>query len=392
MEEFKRVLKFDLPQGQSAFLWGARRTGKSFYLKRHFPDSKVYDLLMTDEYWRLLDEPSTLRREVLAMSEQELAHPIIIDEVQLLPLLLNEVHWLIENSSAYFILCGSSARKLRREGANLLGGRAWRYQFYPLTYAEIPDFDLLNALSHGLIPAHYLSVNIRKSLTAYVQNYLTEEIKAEGLVRNLVAFSKFLKVAAHSNAEMLNYTNIAQDCGISSKTVKEYYEILEDTLLGYFIYPFKRNPKRKDVVAMPKFYFFDVGVVNGLTNHLVSELTGTFVGQAFEHFILMELMAYKGLNDLTYDIAYWRTHAGAEVDFVLGEDAEIAIEVKLSNKINLSKLKGLQLFHQTEKPRRSIVICQVPNKQLIQVDGFEIEVYPWEEFLQQLWAGKIINS
>lgn len=359
--EFKRYLDMQLPTKQSAFLWGARKTGKSFYLKKNFSQSVVYDLLNTEVYWRLLEAPHKLRDDVLAMSSAELESPIIIDEIQMVPQLLNEVHWLIENSDAYFILCGSSARQLKRAGVNLLGGRAWSYHFYPLTYAEIPDFDLLTAISRGLIPTHYTAINWDRSIKAYVQDYLTEEIKAESLVRNLVAFSRFLKLAAHSNTELINYTNVAQDCGVNSKTVKEYYQILVDTLLGYFVYPYKNSIKRKDLVASPKFYFFDVGVVNGLLQQHITELSGAAAGKALEHLILMELTAYLGLNDLNHDICFWRTASGLEVDFIVGDKA-VAIEVKIGANIRQADLRGLCEFVTTENPGKALVVSQTPKK------------------------------
>ena len=215
-------MKIKLPKGQSAFLWGARKTGKSFYLKHHFPRSIYYDLLETDLYFRLLKDPHLFREEILALDKKALSQPIIVDEIQKIPILLNEVHWLIENSSAYFILCGSSARKLKSEGVNLLGGRAWRYEFFPLAYPEIKDFDLLHALNFGLIPSHYHARNWSKTVKSYVNDYLKEEIKAEGLVRNLTAFAQFLDIAAFSNGETLNYANIARDCAVDAKTIKEY--------------------------------------------------------------------------------------------------------------------------------------------------------------------------
>lgn len=262
--EYLRYLKMLLPKGQSTFFWGARKTGKSFYLKRHFPNSISYNLLETDLYFRLLKAPHLLREEILSLSEESLQYPIIIDEIQKIPPLLDEVHWLIENSSAYFILCGSSARKLKREGVNLLGGRAWRYEFFPLVYPEIKEFDLLHALNYGLIPSHYSAKHWNKTIKSYVNDYLKEEIRAEALVRNLRSFAQFLDVAAFSNGELLNYANISRDCGVDSKTIKDYYQILVDTLIGYYIYPYKDKIKREDLVATPKFYFFDVGIVNQL--------------------------------------------------------------------------------------------------------------------------------
>jgi uncharacterized protein len=391
MSSFKRYLQLDLPKKQSAFLWGARKTGKSFYLKHRFSDSLYYDLLKTEEYWRLLKEPQLLRNEILALDSEQLSHPIIIDEIQKVPQLLNEVHWLIENSKAYFILCGSSARKLKKEGANMLGGRAWRYEFYPLVYPEIPHFDLLHALNCGLIPSHYTTTNWGKTIKSYIHDYLTEEIKAESLTRNLVAFAKFLELAAYSNGEIINFTNIARECGVDSKTVKEYYQILVDTLLGYFLQPYHHRKKREHLmVTTPKFYLFDVGVVNGLTKRNIAELKGIPAGNAFEHYILMELMAYRGLTDRDFNLHYWRTQAGQEVDFILG-DAEVAIEIKITDNIHKSALHGMLAFYDYAKPKKSIVVCNVSKAQKLVIDQhLHIDVLPWKLFLEKLWAGEII--
>ncbi len=379
-----------LPEGQSTFFWGARKTGKSFYLKTHFPNSVYYNLLETDLYFRLLKAPHLLREEILSLDEKTLSYPIIVDEIQKIPILLDEVHWLIENSEAYFILCGSSARKLKREGVNLLGGRAWRYEFFPLVYPEIENFDLLHALNCGLIPSHYNSKNCYKSVKSYVNDYLKEEIRAEGLVRNLAAFAQFLDVSAFSNGELLNFSNISRDCGVDAKTIKEYYQILVDTLLGYFIYPYKKKIKREDLVASPKFYFFDVGVVNRLTKRTISQLKGIEAGNAFENYILMELMAYKGLNELEFDIHFWRTNSGLEVDFILG-DAEVAIEVKISDQIKSSDIHGLIAFQQAYQPKTAIVVNTAPRqRRMILPNGQIIEIMPWCTFLEMLWLGKIM--
>ena len=390
VKEFSRVLKMNLPVGQSTFLWGARKTGKSHYLRKHYPNSVIYNLLETDEYFRLLKDPALLRHRVIALDEETLRHPIIIDEVQKVPALLDEVHLLIEETPAYFILCGSSARKLKREGVNLLGGRAWRYEFYPLVYPEIPDFDLLHALNHGLIPSHYLAINWKKSIKAYINDYLKEEIKAEGLTRNLRAFAQFLDVFSFSNGELINYANIARDCGIDAKTIKEYYQILVDTLLGYYVYPYKNKVKREDLVATPKFYFFDVGIVNGLSKRSIEALKGATAGQAFEHFILMELIAYRGINDLDFEISFWRTSAGLEVDFILG-DAEVAIEIKISSNLRESDTRGLTAFAKQHKAKRLILINLSDKKMQKKIDDHNtLEILPWRLFLESLWAGKII--
>lgn len=387
---YKRKLCIEAPRGQSLFLWGARKTGKSFYLKKHFPNSICYDLLKTDEYFRLLKNPHLLREKILALDSEKLAEPIIIDEIQKIPVLLDEVHYLIENSDVYFILCGSSARQLKRTGVNLLGGRAWRFVFFPLVSEEIPDFDLLKALNRGLISTHYNAVNWKRSAGVYVSEYLKEEVKSEGLVRNLKAFSEFLDVAAFSNGEMVNFANIARDCGVDSKTVKEYYQILVDTMLGYFLYPYKKSKKRDHLVSTPKFYYFDVGIVNFLSKRQLSTLKGIEVGSVFEHFIFIELVAYKGICDKEFEITFWRTKLGLEVDFILG-NAEIAIEIKVSEKIRVSELKGLVAFQKEYQPKRAIVVCNSPNRRIIEVDQENsIEVLPWKQFLKMLWSNKIV--
>src|SRR3989338_7099767 len=388
-KKFKRYLKLSLPEGQSIFLWGARKTGKTIYSAAGFPDAISYNLLATDEYIRLLKEPALLRKEVMALNKTELSQPIIIDEVQKIPALLNEVHLLIEETPAYFILCGSSARELKRQGTNLLGGRAWRQDFYPLVYPEIPDFDLLQALNRGLIPSHYLATHWKKTVNAYINDYLKEEIKAESLVRNLAAFAQFLEVAAFSNTDLINYNNIARECGIDAKTVKEYYQILVDTLLGYYLQPYKNRKSRQDIVATPKFYFFDVCVVNGLTKNNLNQLKGREAGHLFEHYILMELIAYRGLNDKEYDIHFWRTNEGHEVDFVLG-NADIAIEVKLNPTISNTDLRGLIALNEAYHPKQNFLVTTTPRKQTIKLGKKIIQVLPWQTFLEMLWSGEII--
>lgn len=388
--KYKRLLVIKLPRRQSAFLWGARKTGKSTYLHSIYPDSVYYDLLQTDLYLRLVKAPYLFREEILALPQKALVVPIIVDEVQKIPSLLDEIHWLIENANAHFILCGSSARKLKNIGTNLLGGRAWKFNFYPLVYPEIPDFDLLHALKTGLIPSHYLSTNIRKSLQAYIQDYLTQEIQGEGLTRNLPAFAHFLDSLMFSHGELTNFANIARDCGIDAKTVKEYYQILIDTLLGYFIYPFSKKFGRESIIATPKFYLFDVGVANFLSKRTINALQGSEAGKAFEHYILMELIAYRGLKDLDFKIEFWRTKTGLEVDFVL-DSGKVAIEVKISSNVDKTDLKGLIAFQEECKPRKAIVVCLVPRARKMRLDnGNEIDILPWETFLQHLWDKQII--
>ncbi len=389
---FKRQMKLSLPHKQSAFLWGARKTGKSTYLAKRFPHSIRYDLLKSELYLKYTKTPNLFREEVLALSKDVLQYPIIVDEVQRVPLLLNEIHWLIENSEAYFILCGSSARKLKRGAANLLGGRAWKYHFYPLIFPEIPNFDLLKALNTGLIPSHYLSTQPNKFLKAYIQDYLTEEIKAEGLTRNLPAFARFLDSLAFSCNEPVNFTNIARECGVDAKTVKSYYEILIDTLIGYFLYPYNKKINRSIISSTPKFYLFDVGVTGFLTKRNINTLKGIEAGKAFENYIFMELTAYRGINDFNFEICYWRTKTGLEVDFILGQ-GEIAIEVKISDNVRKNDLQGLLAFIEEHKPKQAIVVSLDPKpRKLIIAKGIEILILPYNDFLTKLWGNDIVRD
>ena len=391
---FQRKLVMNLPPKQSAFLWGARQTGKSSYLKKHFKESVYYDLLDTHEVARLIRSPYLLREEILATEKSKLTMPVIIDEVQKVPDLLNEVHWLIENTKTQFILCGSSARKLKTQSTNLLGGRAWQYHFYPLIASEIPNFDLLTALKHGLIPNHYLATDqyINDYLQAYVDIYLTDEIRNEGLVRNLVGFARFLDVAGLCNGEMINANNIARDCGIDRVTVQAYYQILIDTMLGYQIYPYRKKIKREIITSTPKFYLFDVGVANYIAKQNISALSGAAAGKSFEHFILMELMAYIGINRVRTDIHYWRTKTGLEVDFILGNagDAKVAIEVKISDQVHQQDLKGLIAFCEENPKTQAIVVSQDKRPRILEINSkLSINILPWHIFLKRLWNGEI---
>ncbi|MBN1115240.1 MAG: ATP-binding protein [Oligoflexia bacterium] len=389
MVNYRRALNIDLPPGQSAFLWGARKTGKSTYLKSRFRDSLYYDLLDTDLFFRISKKPSILREEILASGEKLLKKPVIIDEVQRIPDLLNEVQLLIENYGLQFVLCGSSARKLKKGSANLLGGRAWRYIMHPLTFAEIPDFDILKAFNNGMLPSHYLSSNYKKSLKAYVLDYLNEEIRAEGLTRNLPAFARFVDAAAFTNGELLVYSNVASDCGVDNKTVKEYFQILEDTNIGYLVYPFAKSKKRKDIVSAPKFYYFDTGVVNLLAGNRIEQLKGQAAGKTFEHFILMELFAFNDYFEKDFRISYWRTKTGLEVDFVIG-NYDTTIDVNISDNIKAGDLKGIKSFTEEYKTRKNIIVCNIPQSRKISLAGnISVELIPWKVFLTKLWEDKI---
>src|SRR6185437_1583949 len=384
--DFVRRLNFSLPHGQSAFLWGARKTGKSSWMHAHFPDSVYYDFLKTDVMLELSRRPATLREQLLARDLSRLKGPVILDEVQKVPAILDEVQWLIETQKLNFVLCGSSARKLKRGHANLLGGRAWRFELYPLTTNEIPGFALLQALNRGLLPAHYMQPHYRRSLRAYVEDYLKEEVFAEGLARNIGAFSRFFDAVGYSHGELVNYSNIARDSGVDSKTVKEYYQILVDTLLGSFVEPFKRRQTRQVISKASKFYLFDVGVAGILTRREITEPKGEAFGKALEHFIQMELRAHRSYTELEYDLQFWRTKSGLEVDFVLG-GGEVAVEVKGSGRLGGRDLHALNEFVDEFKPKHALVVCNEKDERVI--NG--VRIVPWKVFLARLWSGDYIR-
>jgi predicted AAA+ superfamily ATPase len=382
-----RTLDFKLASRESCFLWGPRQTGKSTLLHARFPDAPCYDLLLASEYRRLLNDPGVLRQECEAqgLTGKMQKLPVIIDEVQKLPELLDEVHWLIVHRSLRFVLSGSSARKLKRGGGHLLGGRAVRLELMPLTSAELPDFSLERALNHGLLPRHYLADEPRPLLHAYVGDYLREEIYAESLVRNLPSFQRFLDVAALSNGQMVNYTAVAREVGVSAPSVRSYFEILTDTLLGTWVPAWRKRAKRR-VIETPRFYFFDVGVVNELARRGRLLPGSTEFGAAFEHFLFMELRAHASCSGLHYPISYWRTASGFEVDFVLADGA-IVVEAKSTDQPTSDHLRGLRALKEEMRIRRAILVSRVARSRKTE-DG--IEILPWRQFLKSLWAGEIV--
>ncbi len=386
MQKVRRMLNIDLPRRQSAFLWGPRKTGKSTYLKEAFSKSLYYDFLKTDLTLEFSKRPSLLREQILAKNPALLQHPIILDEVQKVPPILNEVHWLIENKGLRFILCGSSARKLRRGKANLLGGRAWRYEMFPLVSAELEHVDLLRALNHGMIPDHYLQDHYHRSLSSYVYDYLKEEVFAEGLTRNTPAFARFFDAVGYSHGELINFSNIARDSGVDAKTIKEYYQILIDTLLGRIVGPFKKRPARQIITKAQKFYLVDVGVAGAIVKRHIEEERGELFGRAFEHFIFMEIAAHSSYSELNYGIQYWRTKSGLEVDFVLG-GGEVALEVKGTSRLDGRDIRSLVAFTEEYKPKKAIIVCNEKEERVIG----QIRILPWCTFLAMLWGGAVIR-
>ena len=384
---YSRTLRIELPVGQSAFLWGPRKTGKSTLLKHQLPGSARFDLLDTRLLLEFTRAPWTLAERVKALDAATRRRPIVLDEIQRVPALLDEVHRLIEDDGFSFALCGSSARKLKRGRANLLGGRAWRFALHPLTWREIPDFDLLRALNHGLVPQHYDAPRPRRALAGYLDDYLKEEVFAEGLTRNAPAFSRFFEALSFSHAELLNFSAIARDCGVDSKTVREYFQILVDTLLGVWVEPFRRRRSRAVFIQAPRFYLFDVGLAGHLTGRRIEKAAGPEFGRALEHFVLMELLAYRSYRERDFPIRFWRTKSGLECDFVLGPEGETAVEVKGKGSVQTRDLRGLRAFAEEHRPRHALLVCNevAPRRTS---DG--IRILPWREFLDRLWSGEVL--
>lgn len=363
----------------SIFLFGARQTGKSTLLRTKFPDAIYIDLLDTETYAKFSRRPGLLYELYNEKDEKDI---IIIDEIQQIPIILNEVHRLMSERNIRFILCGSSARKLRRQGYNTLGGRAYPCFLFPLVSAEIPDFNLDKALSQGMLPPCYDAKNAHLLLSAYVDVYLKEEIKAEALVRNLDKFQRFLDAAALTDGEIVNYNNIASDCWVSAHTVKEYFSILEDTLVGYTIPAYTKTLKRR-LIQSPKFYLLDVGLVNYLM-HRKEVVRGTpEYGHAFEHFVMQELVAYIRYNRKDHKLCYWRTSTGLEVDAIVGD--EIAIEIKSTEDVQPRHIKNLKAFKE-EHPNFRLIAVSLDK--LTRKMG-DVEAIYIHDFLRMLWAGEL---
>lgn len=351
-------------------------------LHRVFPHARSYDLLDTEISNRLLLNPHLLREELLSHRPAT----VVIDEIQKVPVLLEEVHWLLENTSTHFILSGSSARKLRREARNLLGGRAIETQLFPLTSAEIPDFNLDKYLRHRGIPVHYLVPDPSRLLHAYVNNYIKEEIIDESLTRNIPAFARFLQVVALTHGQQLNFANIARECGVSPSTVRSYFQILKDTQLGFELEPWRRAHARR-LTGTARFYLFDVCVANYLHPESAEISPGSDrYGRAFEHFLIMEIRAYLAYRGISRQLAFWRTSAGHEVDLIVG-DMQLALEFKSATLVRPSDLKGLRTLKDEFTPARSLVISRDSNARTTE-DG--IEMLPWSESCRRLWSGEVI--
>ena len=386
--EYKRIL--DLPallKKNSFFLFGPRGTGKSYWINKSFPDALIFNLLDDEVFDQLMRRPKIIEESVEDWSEI-----IVIDEIQKLPKLLDEVHRLIEKYGARFLLTGSSARKLKRGGANLLAGRAWESHFFPLTFYELgDDFDLVRFINFGGLPRVYTSPDPHEELRAYIRVYLNEEIKAEALVRSYERFVRFLETIALSNGEEINYQAISSDAGVPPRTLEGYLEVLIDTLLGYLIFPYSKTKKRK-AVTRSKFFFFDLGIVNALKG--IQNLTPGNVdfGHSFEHFMMNEVYAYNHYFRREQKLCYWRT-GNFEVDLIIapefGEPTHkkplVVIEIKSAEKIKDSFFEGIRAFQQEDIPAQCYLVSRSRTEGV--KDGIHYLYYG--NFLQKLWSQEV---
>jgi predicted AAA+ superfamily ATPase len=376
--DITRILNLpNLLHEKSFFLLGPRATGKSRLIRNTLPGARVFDLLDSTVFDRLARRSKLLEEE---SSEQDL---IVIDEVQKLPGILDEVHRLIEKRNQRFLLTGSSARKLKRGGANLLAGRARQANLFPLTWHEIASFKLDSFLAVGGLPGIHLSRSPWEDLKAYAGTYLREEIQSEAVVRRFDAFVRFLDIAATKSGEEINYESIASDCGVSGRTIRGYFEVLEDTRVGFLLPPFSQTVRRK-AVTRSKFYLFDLGVTNVLLDHRTVYKNSPTYGNRFEQFIALELRAYLSYRRRDEKLMFWRSQSGFEVDFVVG--TELAIEVKSTALVQERDLKGIRALQDEKLIRHHYVVSQDPSPRV--VNG--ITVLPWEEFLKQLWDDKLL--
>ena len=377
---YHRIFDIENRLDEGMFLFGGRQVGKSTLLRERFPNAVYVDLLNPDTRRRF-------ERRAMEFHEILVKYPpktlVIVDEIQKLPELLDIVHKLMVENDLHFILSGSSAKKIKKAGVNQLGGRANEEHLYPLVYAEIPDYDFDRAIQNGMIPRHYDVKDARKRLQGYINLYLKEEIEAEALVQNIATFERFLEVAAVMNTEILNYDNIASDCGVSVNTVKAYFKILYDTLLGFEVKPYRKVVKRR-LLQTSKFYYFDVGIPNYLLNrfHLMSETPE--YGHAFENLVIQEIRAYLDYTDSEEELTYWHTYNKDEVDAVIG-DARIAIEIKSTDHVESKHKKGLQKFVEEHPQARQIIV----SRDFLTRRSGDIDLYYVTDFFKALWAGEV---
>lgn len=371
----------------SVILFGPRGTGKSTWIKKTFKEATYYDLLNTNEVLRLSRKPSTIFDELQSLPEGSV---VVIDEIQKVPELLNEVHRLIEDKKLKFILSGSSARKLKKDGTNLLAGRAILSHMFPLTSAEVNfQFDIHRAVQFGMLPVAFTATDPIPYLRTYAELYLQEEIKNEALTRNIGHFSRFLEIAARQNAQVTNTSGISRDAMVARQTVQCYFDILNDTLLGFWLRPWKLKQSTKQV-AHPKFYFFDSGIVRALSGRLPYPPTSEEMGHLLETFILNEIRAYCSYSNINYPIYFWQSHGGIEVDiFLETRDGFVALEIKASERWDSSFNKGFRRMNDESAHIKCYGIYMGDRETL--ADN-RIPILPAMAFLKKLWEGDIIRA
>lgn len=364
----------ELLEKKSFFLFGPRQTGKTWLITDNLPDVRTYDLLDSSVFATLSQNPGRLEEELTPRTRA-----VVIDEIQRIPELLHEVHRLIEGRGIRFLLTGSSPRKLRRGGVNLLGGRARIKRLHPFCRRELgTQYDLVRAAQRGLLPSVWFSDDPKADLQAYAGAYLQQEIVAEGATRNVPAFSRFLKIAAHANGTVVNFTNIASDSQVPRTTVYEYFEILKDTLLLHELPAWRKSTKRKPL-ASSKYYFFDIGVVGSLQGRDFRQGTTEF-GEAFETLLMHELVCHRDYDD-GGPIAFWRSNSGYEVDFIIGDHT--AIEAKAKRNVSDADLRSLRALGEEKKFKRLICVSLDPRRRTMGT----VTVLPFLEFLDELAEG-----
>jgi len=380
---YNRVLDLDkILKKNSFFLFGARGIGKSWLIKNTLRADYYYDLLDAPLYSQLSARPELFAEQIALAKPGAL---VVVDEIQRIPELLNTVHKAIENQGLTFLLTGSSARKLRRGKVNMLAGRVWEARLFPLTYFELgKDFNLETYLTRGGLPRSYRSEDWAEELRAYVGTYLKEEISDEALTRSLPQFSRFFDVAAMQSGQELSLEGIASDAQVKAKTVSNYVEILEDTLLGFRVQAFQKTKTRK-AITRAKFFLFDVGVTGYLTKRGDVRKGSENFAKAFEHFVFQEVQAYLSYFRSDMELMYWRSVNKQEVDMIIGE--ELAVEIKATSLVQDKHLKGLRALREEKKIKNYCVISDEQRARI--VDG--IIVYPWRDFLDKLWANELFN-
>jgi predicted AAA+ superfamily ATPase len=377
---FKRALELPVSPKRTFFLWGPRQTGKTSLLESTYPDATFISLLQNQEWTELASRPERLRERVLDLKTRF----VVIDEVQKVPALLDEIHYMIEKDRVVFALCGSSARKLKKSHANLLGGRAVRHELYGLTSDELGNaFDLVKVLNRGTLPAIYEDPTPGPLLSSYCVDYLKEEIFDEGLVRRLTPFSRFLEFAALGDTQILSYETFARDVGVSGPTIRSYFDILADTLIGRMLPAYTLRPKRK-IARAPKFYFFDVGVVNTLAQRGEIKPRSELFGKAFESWVHHELVSYLSYGGRNESLSYWKVHQGPQVDFVVGH-MKAAFEVKASDQIHGDHLKGLREIAKDHPEARARHVVSLERHARRTDDG--ITILGVADFCRRLWSG-----